>query len=152
MALPALVVVVLGWQLAFAQGSELRIAHEALSRFKELATAIASQHLAHQPLITRSHSGSLRHYAGAHTYRWDQMSTDEMRTGIERAREAGLVPLIIDDSDDRADFEQRHGPMACWVDSPTPLLTIQRHATTNVFVARFRCGVASPAQVPPRAQ
>ena len=135
----ALVAVVFGWQLAFAQASELRVGHEALSRFKELGTALASQHLKRQPVITRSHSGSLRHYAGAHTYRWDQISTTELRDGITRARAAGLTPLIVDDSDDRADFEQRHGPMHCWVDSPTPVLTIQRHATANVFVARFGC-------------
>jgi hypothetical protein len=138
-AFGALVVVVLGWQLAFAQASELRIGHEALSRFKELGTAITARHLEDRPIITRSHSGSLRHYAAAHTYRWDQMSTDEMRDGIARARAAGLLPLIVDDSDDRADFERQHGAIACWVDSPTPVLTIQRHATTSVFVARFVC-------------
>lgn len=139
MAFAALVLVVLGWQLAFAQASELRIGHEAMSRFKALGTAITAMHLEDRPIITRSHSGSLRHYAGAHTYRWDQISTDEMRDGIARARAAGVVPLLVDDSDDRADFEQRHGAMACWVDSPTPVLTIQRHATINVFAARFGC-------------
>lgn len=138
-ALAVLTVVVIGWQMDFAQRSELRISHEALMRFKVLPEALRQQRLLDRPIISRLHSGSLRHYAGVGAVRWDLISPDELRRGIATAIAEGRRPLLIDDSDDRADFEQRLGPISCWGDVAAPLLDIQRHATVRVLVAKAGC-------------
>lgn len=136
---PVLVLIVLAWQLDFAQRSALRNSHESLMRFKVLPEALRARNLAGQPAISRVHSGSLRHYAGMATVRWDVISPDELRDGIAAAIAAGHRPMIIDDSDDRADFEQRFGSLACWADTAAPLLEIRQHATIRVLAARPGC-------------
>ena len=137
--LAVLTVVVIGWQMDFAQRSELRISHESLMRFKVLPEALQRQGLLDRPIISRVHSGSLRHYAGVVVTRWDVISPEELRQGIVAASAEGRPPLLIDDSDDRADFEQRFGPIACWGDVAAPLLEIHRHATVRVLVAAPGC-------------
>lgn len=136
---PMLVVVVIGWQIDFAQRSELRTSHESLMRFKTLPEAMRREGLVGRPAISRVHSGSLRHYAGIATVRWDVISPDELRRGIIAATAAGQVPLLVDDSEDRAEFEQRFGPIACWGDVATPVLELQHHATIRVLTARPGC-------------
>jgi hypothetical protein len=138
-AFPVLVLVVVGWQVQFAERSALRMSHESLMRFKMLPEAMRGMGLLDQPVVTRVHSGSLRHYAGISTVRWDVISADELRRGITAALVAGRTPLIIDDSDDRADFEQRFGPLTCWADSSAPLLEIRQHATIRVLAAKPGC-------------
>lgn len=137
--LPVLALVVIGWQFEFAQRSELRIAHESVMRFKMLPEAMRAAGLVDQPVISRIHSGSLRHYASIQTVRWDILSPDELRQGLTKAIAAGRRPLLIDDSDDRDEFEQRFGRTECWADTTAPLLEIRQHATIRVLVARSGC-------------
>lgn len=133
-----LVAVMLGWQLHFVQNSDVRHVRVAMSRFEALG-----DHLVDTPargvVITRLHSGSLRYYASATTVRWDQISRDELRAGIEREIAAGRRPLLVDDSDDRAEFEERFGPVSCWGDTTTPLLVLQRHAEVRLLSAKTGC-------------
>jgi hypothetical protein len=134
-----LVLVVVGWQMDYAQRSELRTAHEALLRFKELPERLRRDGLIDRPIITRMHSGSLRHYGGITASRWDVLSPEELRRGITSAIADGHRPLLVDDSDDRTDFEQRFGPLSCWTAAAAPLVTIERHATVRVFAASPGC-------------
>ena len=137
--LAVLVLTTLGWQLQFTHASELRHTREALARFAELPQRLAAGGLLGEPIVTRLHSGSLRWYAGARTYRWDHMSPAELRTALEVAHAANQSPLFVDDSDDRDQFEARFGPLDCWVDQSQPLLQLQRHAAVRVFRARPGC-------------
>ena len=137
---PVLALVVIGWQVQFAQRSvAVRISHESMMRFKVLPEAMRRAGLLDRPAITRIHSGSLRHYAGITAFRWDVISPEELRRGIAAAIAEGRRPILIDDSDDRADFEQRFGPISCWGDSAAPMLEIHRHATVRVLAARPGC-------------
>jgi hypothetical protein len=138
----ATIVIVLGWEMHFIQTSEVRNTRVALSRFEALG-----QHLRSDPpdgaVLTRIHSGSLRYYASATTVRWDQITSAELRQGIESELAAGRHPLLIDDSDDRKDFEGRFGPVACWGDTSAPLLTMSRHAEIRVLSAKPGCAQAT---------
>ena len=135
----AVVLVVLGWQLQFAHASELRHTRTAMSRFAELPRRMTEAGLLAQPVVTRLHSGSLRLYAGARTYRWDHMSPQELRHAIEDALARGQQPLLVDDSDDREAFEAKFGPVRCWADEATPLVQLERHAVVRVFPMRPGC-------------
>jgi hypothetical protein len=134
-----LALIVIGWQMAYAQRSELHIQHEAFTRFKTLPEELRRRGLLAEPIISRIHSGSLRHYAGITAHRWDVMSAQELRRGITMAIAAGERPLLIDDSDDRADFEQRFGPLSCWADVAAPLIRIETHAEVRVLAAAPGC-------------
>lgn len=128
----------LGWQMHFVQNSDVRNVRLAMSRFEALG-----EHLGAQPrrgaVITRLHSGSLRYYASAITVRWDQLSRDELRAGIAREIALGRRPLLVDDADDRAAFEDRFGPVGCWADTSTPVFVLQRHAEVRLLAARAGC-------------
>ncbi len=138
LAVAAVSLVVVGWQMDFEQRSELRRTNEALGRFEDLPGALAGGGLLRHPLVTRVHSGSLRYYGGVTAYRWDAMSPDQLRRGIQAALAAGETPLLIDDSDDRQDFEAAFGSLSCWADG-APLLVLQRHAEIRVLRLRWTC-------------
>lgn len=135
----ALVLVVLGGQMDFEQRSELRRTNEALGRFAALPAALRDHGLLDRPLVTRLHSGSLRHYAGIAAARWDVMSPEALRDGVAAALASGVVPLLVDDSDDREAFEHAFGPLSCWADVRAPLLVLERHAVIRILAMRPGC-------------
>ena len=67
------------------------------------------------------------------------MSPGDLRRGVQAALDAGQMPLLVDDSDDRNDFERVFGPLACWADSGAPLLVLTRHAEIRVLQLRPGC-------------
>jgi hypothetical protein len=138
LAVAALSLVVIGWQMDFEQRSDLRRTNHALTRFAALPGELARRDLLRHPPVTRVHSGSLRYYGGITAYRWDAMSPEALRRGIDAARDAGDTPLLIDDSDDRQDFEQAFGSLSCWTDG-APLFVLQRHAEIRVLRLRWTC-------------
>ncbi|HTV02339.1 MAG TPA: glycosyltransferase family 39 protein, partial [Luteitalea sp.] len=130
------------WQMHFVQNSDVRRFRVAMSRFADLGA-----HLRAQPapgvVVTRVHSGSLQHYAGAVTVRWDQLSVDELRQGLAEEIAAGRTPLLVDDSDDRDEFEARFGPLSCWAETQTPVFAVSKHAETRLLTARAGCTTAN---------
>jgi hypothetical protein len=135
----ALMLIAIGWQMDFEQRSELRRSNEAMFRFKDLPDELRRHDLLRHPLVTRVHSGSLRYYGGITAFRWDVVSRDELRRGVQAALDAGQLPLLVDDSDDRDDFERVFGPLACWADSSAPLLVLTRHAEIRVLRMHSSC-------------
>ena len=135
----ALVLVALGWQMDFEQRSELRRSNEAMVRFKDLPDELRRLDLLRHPLVTRVHSGSVRYYGGVTAFRWDAMSPDELRRGVQAALDAGEMPLLVDDSDDREEFERVFGPVSCWAESGAPLVVLTRHAEIRVLRMRPSC-------------
>ncbi len=139
-AFPLLALGVLAWQMQFTHRSEIRYTRPAMSRFEALARHLKANGLVRAPIVTRLHSGSLRFYAGAEqAVRWDQVSTDELRRGVQLALDAGMQPLFVDDVDDRADFEARFGPLACWADESRVLFDVRAPAPVRVLPARPGC-------------
>lgn len=134
-----LVLVSLGWEIHFVHHADVRGMTAALARFQEVPAMLRARQLTGEPIVTRLHSGSLRLYAGARTFRWDHMSAEELRNGLVAAQAAGQRPLLIDDPGDRDEFEQLLGPISCWADESAPLLELQRHGTIRVLRARPVC-------------
>jgi hypothetical protein len=76
---------------------------------------------------------------GVTAFRWDVMTREELRRGIDAAREAGEMPLPVDDSDDRDEFERAFGPLTCWADPRAPLLVLTGHAEIRALRRRATC-------------
>ena len=58
-------------------------------------------------VMAMQHSGSIRHYSGRHTLRWDLLDRAALATAISSLRAAGYVPFAVLDRDEDDEFRRR---------------------------------------------
>jgi hypothetical protein len=61
-------------------------------------------------VVAMQHSGSIRHYAGRGTLRWDLLDPASLDRAVRELRDAGHDPFLIVDAGEEADFRNRFAP------------------------------------------
>lgn len=122
------------YQFEFTRVSSVLSVREHQQRYVSAAAAIQEAESTDAVCVALEHAGSLRHYGGCLTARYDRLPAGPLCGSLEIFRAAGLRPFIVLDEWEKAQFRQRFGlpeSIDAW---PWPRIT----SPTNVTILDAR--------------
>ncbi len=150
----ALATIVLGlaaWQLQAARSRGVFGLHVAERRYRDAAASVQDLLPARAVLLSLQHSGSLRHYSGRVTLRWDHVAPTRLDELLDALVHRGLEPYLVVEDWEASLFRKRFAEATAVgrLDWP-PVVEVRSSRIVRIYDPRQRAAYFQGASLTPR--